>query len=152
MQQHFSKSYKGKTVDAMNVSFCTHKRKFRTCQKLLVGIKEQRKHQCAFAECPSCREYVNVREHKCFIQKAKSLEDLKGQKRKKKKRGAAAGLATLAANGEPMDIDEDEEKPPLHVFFDTEAMQDTKTHVANLVVAETEEDDRPFHFKGETCG
>ena len=48
-----------------------------------------------------------------------------------------------------MDIDE-EEKPPLHVFFDIEAMQNTKTHVANLVVAETEEDDRPFHFKGDT--
>lgn len=49
-----------------------------------------------------------------------------------------------------MDID-DEEKPPLHVFFDIEAMQDTKTHMANLVVAETKEDDRPFHFKGDTC-
>ena len=30
-------------------------------------------------------------------------------------------------------------------------MQDTKTHVANLVVAETEEDDRPFNFTGEHC-
>ena len=49
-----------------------------------------------------------------------------------------------------MDIGE-EEKPLLHVFFDIEAMQDTKTHVANLVVAEIEEDGRPEHFKGETC-
>ena len=45
-----------------------------------------------------------------------------------------------------MDIDEEEEKPPLHVFFDIEAMQDT-----NLVVAETEDDNRPFHFKGDSC-
>ena len=30
-------------------------------------------------------------------------------------------------------------------------MQETKTHVANLVVAETEEDDRPFNFTGEHC-
>ena len=29
-------------------------------------------------------------------------------------------------------------------------MQKTKTHVANLVVAETEEEDRPFYFKGDT--
>ena len=49
-----------------------------------------------------------------------------------------------------MDIGE-EEKPPLHVFFDIEAMQDTKLHMANLVVAETEEDDHPRHFKGNTC-
>ena len=49
-----------------------------------------------------------------------------------------------------MDI-EDEEKPLLHAFFDIETMQDTKTHVANLVVAETEEDDRPVRFKGENC-
>ena len=49
-----------------------------------------------------------------------------------------------------MEMDGDEEKPPLHVFFDIKAMQDTKTHVANLVVAETEEDDPPVRFKGET--
>ena len=153
LQQHFSRSYKGKVVDAMNVSVCTHKRKCVTCQKLMVGMKEQRKHQCGFADCPSCHEYVDTRKHQCFIQVAKSPEQEKEErdkKKKKKKRGAAAGLATLAANGEPMAIDE-EEKPPLHVFFDIEAMQDTKTHVANLVVAETEEDDRPFHFKGDTC-
>ena len=152
--QDFNNSYKGKAVDAVNVSVCTHKRKCPTCRKNLVGIKEQRKHQCGFADCPSGREYVNVREHKCYIQKAKSPEEEKAEKRKKKKkkkRGAAAGLATLAANGEGMDIDEEEEKLPLHVFFDIEAMQDTKMHVANLVVAETEEDDRPFHFKGDTC-
>ena len=50
-----------------------------------------------------------------------------------------------------MDIDGHEEKPPLHVSFDIEAMQDRKTHVANLVVEETEEDDRPFNFTGEHC-
>ena len=103
-------------------------------------------------DCPSCHEYVDAKTHKCCIQIAKSPEQEKEENRKKKKtkRGAAAGLATLAANGEPMDVDDDEEKPPLHVFFDIEAMQDTKTHVANLVVDETEEDDRPVRFKGET--
>ena len=50
-----------------------------------------------------------------------------------------------------MEVDGDEEKPPLHVFFDIEDMQDIKTHVANLVVGETEEDDRPVRFKDETC-
>ena len=148
--QHGSKSYKGTVADAKNVSVCTQKRKCPTCQKLMVGLKEQRQHLCGFIDCPSCHEYVDSKEHKCFIQKAKSPEEENQEKKKKAKRGAAAGLATLAANGEPMDID-DEEKPPLHVFFDIEAMQDTKTHVANLVVAETEDDDRPFHFKGLNC-
>ena len=50
-----------------------------------------------------------------------------------------------------MDIDDADEKPPLHVFFDIEAMQDTKTHVANVVVAKTEEDSRSFNFTGEHC-
>ena len=35
---------------------------------------------------------------------------------------------------------------PLYVFFDIEAMQPQEHHVANLVVAETEDDDRPFRF------
>ena len=148
--QHFNNSYKGKAVDAVNVSVCTHKQKCVTCQKLMVGMKEQRKHQCGFADCPSCHEYVDTREHQCYIQVAKSPEQEKQEKKKKKKRGAVAGLATLEANGESMDIDQ-EEKPPLHVFFDIEGLQDTKTHMANLVVAETKEDDRPFHFKGDTC-
>ena len=43
-----------------------------------------------------------------------------------------------------MEVDGDEEKPPLHVFFDIEAMQDTETHVANLVVAETQEETDRF--------
>ena len=50
-----------------------------------------------------------------------------------------------------MDVDSDKEKLPLHVFFNIKAMQDTKTHVANLVLAETKEDDHPVRFKGETC-
>ena len=56
-----------------------------------------------------------------------------------------AGLATLEADGEGMGVDNDEDKPPLHVFFDIEAMQDTNLHLANLLIAETE------HFRGENC-
>jgi len=37
------------------------------------------------------------------------------------------------------------------VFFDIEAMQDTNHHMPNLLVAETEHDDRPEHFRGENC-
>ena len=50
-----------------------------------------------------------------------------------------------------MDVEEDKGKPPLHVFFDMEAMQDTGHHVPNLLITETEYDNRPFRFKGEHC-
>ena len=45
-QQHSTKSYQGKVAYAMHVSLCTHKRKCTSCQKLMVGKKEQSKHQC----------------------------------------------------------------------------------------------------------
>ena len=41
--------------------------------------------------------------------------------------------------------------PPLHVFFDIEAMQPHEQHIANLVGAKTEDDDRPVEFLGEHC-
>ena len=43
LQNHPSKSYNGKAVDAKNVSKCTQRRKCIECQKLLVGRKEQKK-------------------------------------------------------------------------------------------------------------
>ena len=50
-----------------------------------------------------------------------------------------------------MDVEDDKDKPPLHVFFDIEAMQDTGRHIPNLLIAETEHDHRPVRFKGEHC-
>ena len=50
-----------------------------------------------------------------------------------------------------MDENDEEELPPTHVFFDIEAMQPQEQHEPNLVVAETEHDDRPFRFRGEHC-
>ena len=45
----------------------------------------------------------------------------------------------------------DDGMPPLHVFFDIEAMQPHEQHIANLIVAETEDDDGPVRFPGEYC-
>ena len=47
--------------------------------------------------------------------------------------------------------DDDEKLPPLHVFFDIEAMQPQEQHVVNLIVAETEDDDRPLRFQRPVC-
>ena len=84
---------------------------------------------------------------------AKTPEEERAERRAKRRpgrllRGAAAGLATVHSNEDdvpstsllpspPADgVDLNDEKPPLHVFFDVEAMQDTGRHVPNLVVAE----------------
>ena len=83
LQNHLSKSYNGKAADAKNVSLCSQRRKCVGCQKLLVGMKAQKEHECGHAECPSCREYVDVATHKCFIQVVKSPEEEKQEKTKK---------------------------------------------------------------------
>ena len=155
-ENHMTKNYKGKAVDSQYVSVCTQRRKCPECLKILVGLKEQKKHLCGYIDCPSCQEYVEGATHQCFIQVAKSPEQEEEEKKKRRtnmkaRRGAAAGLATLRGNGEVMDLEEEEDKPPLHVFFDVEAMQDTGHHVPNLVIAETEDDERPVRFKGEHC-
>ena len=109
-------------------------------------------------DCPSCHEYVDAQTHRCFIQRApKPQEEKKKRKRKRQggprtKRGAAAGLQTPnAPEDEEQDDVDDDSIPPLHVFFDIEAMQPHEQHIANLVVAETEDDDQPIRFQGHYC-
>ena len=79
----------------------------------------------------------------------------KEKRYKKKKQGAAAGLATLYANEEEgMQVDEWKECEPLpllFVFFGIEVRQDQGEHVANLVCAERNDSDQCEVFEGETC-
>ena len=61
----------------------------------------------------------------------------------------AAALHTFLAGDDDDEDDDlqDEGRPPLHVFFDIESMQVEGRHVPNLVVAKTEDDDRPVSFR-----
>ena len=82
----------------------------------------------------------------------KEPQSLKKRKRKRQggpraKRGAAAAELQTA----PEDQDDVDDLPPLHVFFNIEAMQHHEQHIANLVVAETDEDDHPVCFPGQHC-
>ena len=102
-------------------------------------------------DCPSCHEYVHSETHLCFIQRAPKPQDKKKRKRKhqggpRAKRGAAAAEPDTTPEEE-----EDDDLPPLHVFFDIEAMQPDEQHIANLLVAETEDDDQPMRFPGPSC-
>lgn len=156
MEAHLEMSHNGQPVGPGKPSVCTNRRKCRGCQKLLQGQNEIKEHGCGYLTCHSCKEYVDISEHKCFIQLAPNPREMKEEQKKKNKKnrhGAAAGLQTLRANNPKHSLggEEEEDKEPLHVFFDIESMQTDDSHVPNLVVAETEHDDRPVRFRGEHC-
>ena len=158
-QMHLVKDHAGKLAFCPQTTVCFRRRRCPTCLKLEVGWQEIQRHRCGYLNCPSCHEYVDAQTHRCFIQRALSPQEVRDQKKKWKrtggpraKRRADADLPTLQAN--EMDeetLDDDDDSPPLHVFFDIEAMQPHEKHVPNLVVAETEDDDRPVGFLGEHC-
>ena len=161
-EAHSVKDHTGKPATSHEQTICCRRRRCHSCLKQQVGAQAIQRHQCGYLDCPSCHEYVDAQTHRCFIQRAFTPQELRERKKIRKrrggggprvKRGAAAGLQTLQANEmEEDDVDDDvEDMPPLHVFFDIEAMQLHEQHVANLVVAETEDDDRPVRFLGEHC-
>ena len=45
------------TYDSINRSF-----------KFLKNTKEIQYHQCGYADCPTCKEYVDLKTHECYIQ------------------------------------------------------------------------------------
>ena len=164
-EAHLTRDHTGKPAGCSQYTICFRRRRCPICFKLEVGFKNKIRHQCGYIDCPSCHEYVGAQTHPCFIQKSLAPQEIREQKKKRKrrrqggppaKRGAAAGLQTLRANEEEEEegeeVDEnDDEIPPIHVFFDIEAMQPQEHHVANLVVTEIEDYDRPFCFQGEHC-
>ena len=149
-QAHLGKDHTGKPVTNLESSVCFRRRRCPTCLKLDVGLQQIARHQCYYVDCPSCHEYVHGETHLCFIQRAPKPQDKKKRKRKhqggpRAKRGAAT------AEPETTPEEEDDDLPPLHVFFDIEAMQPDEQHIANLLVAETEDNDQPMCFPGPYC-
>ena len=138
-QAHASKTHAGKPITDSKFSVCSQRHRCRDCYQQNVGLSNIERHHCWHVDCPSCHEYVPIKDPRCFIQRAP--QDKKKRKRTRQKgprakRGAAAATATPSAPEE----EEEEELPPLHVFFDIEAMQPQEKHIANLVVAETDDD------------
>ena len=156
-QTHLVKDNAGKPATNPQSIVCFHRRRCSTCRKQEVGLEDIERHRCYYVDCPSCHEYVHGETHRCFIQRApKPQEEKKKRKRKRQggphaKRGAAAELHTTNAPEEQEDDVNDDSIPPLHIFFDIKAMQPHEQHIANLVVAETEDDDNPVCFPGEHC-
>ena len=132
-QMHLVKDHAGKPASNPQSTICSQRRRCPACRKQNVGLDQIEKHRCHYIDCPSCHEYVDGETHRCFIQTAP-----KPQANKKKRKRTTETVP-------------EDEVPPLHVFFDIEAMQPQEKHIANLVVAETEADDRPVRFVGEHC-
>ena len=131
-QMHLVKDPTGKPASNLQATICSQRRRCKDCRKQNVGVDQITKHRCGYIDCPSCHEYVDGETHRCFIQIAPKPQT--NQKKRKRTTDTAP-----------------EDQPPLHVFFDIEAMQPQEKHIANLVVAETDDDDQPKCFPGHHC-
>ena len=145
-QMHLVKDHTGKPAANLQSSVCFRRRRCRICFKLDVGLDKIAKHLCYHIDCPSCHEYVHSETHRCFIQRPPQ-----NKKRKRKHQGGPRAKRGAAAAAEPDSNPEEDDLPPLHVFFDIEAMQPHQKHIANLLVAETEDNDPPKSFPGLSC-
>ena len=142
-QMHLVKDHTGKPVTNLDSSVCFRRRRCAKCL-ILIPASHMDNHQCGYIDCPCCHEYVNGATHRCFIQIA-----TQDKKRKRKRQRGPRPKRRVDAT--PEEDDEEDSIPPLHVFFDIEAMQPQEQHIANLVVAETEDDDQPMCFPGNHC-
>ena len=134
-QMHLVKDPTGKPASNSQATICSQRRRCPACRKQNVGFDQITRHRCGYLDCPSCHEYVDGETHRCFIQTAPKPQANQKRKRKRGTTGTAP----------------EEDQPPLHVFFYIEAMQPQEQHIANLVVAETDDDDQPKCFPGHHC-
>ena len=154
---------------------CFNIRRCKQCKKLNRCKRDIQSHQCGFASCPTCKEYVKLEEHRCFIESAGKVRDkrraaaLAKKLVKRRKKAAAAAKADPDSETEPVELEEEliaevegvaarnensdnpkENQPPIHIWFDIEARQETSIHEANLLIYQ---DDRGNEVTlwGDTC-
>lgn len=109
------------------------------------NLQKIKEHRCGERECPCCHKVCNLKQHKCFIQPIK-------KKKKKKERGEQDEEDEEDAEEQDENeyVDEEDEST-VFVYFDIEARQDDKNHVANLLCAETDRNNQQYTFWGESC-
>ena len=133
-------------------SVCLNVRRCKHCGKQSNSFKAVRAHQCGTSQCPSCEKYVKASEHKCFIQ-----PDRKRKRQQENEREVRARLddefAIIEAmeNAEGEEEGKEEQKEPLHVYFDIEAMQHRGNHEANLLVYQSSEMVNARVLSGPNC-
>ena len=150
--QHSTKTYQGLNADLSHLSVCRTVQKCSFCGKRSVYHGRQMfesMHKCYHNECPSCLEYVNLTNHKCYIQTEEQLLERKQQR--KQRRQQQASFRARARGRQPPSTSSNETQASttekITVYFDIESMQvseednNTFRHVPNLVVAASEASD-----------
>ena len=65
---HRTKTVNGKEAYSSDKpSICRAYKKCQSCKKQLTG-KEVKYHKCLHSKCPSCKQCVDLKNHKCFIE------------------------------------------------------------------------------------
>ena len=148
-----TKTIGGAAVGPNHWSVCESWRKCAGCHKLLKSVQDQQDHRCGFGTCPACMEEVDLKEHRCFFQIPCDPEELEDEARISQINLRKRRQEELQKKGKrvPACLEGEDYRPPLLVFWDSEAMQNTGVHVPNLVVGMTAEDATPCLFADETC-
>ena len=109
----------------------------KTCLKCQARytVVANRRHKCGVAKCPVCGDWVNVAEHKCFIQPVVH-EDVEETEQPTEEGGGCMVAPP----------------PPLFVYADFEAMQNAEgVFVANLLCYSSSEEEDIHVLQGEDC-
>ena len=102
----------------------------------------QQPHRCYFGKCSICKEYIDLREHKCYIQPIPKQENSPERKTKAKLK------KHLKINPEASVYEE----PPIFVYADYKAMiSEDGTHLPICVCAQTSENNTSYTFYGDDC-
>ena len=104
------------------------------CQAQYTVVPNQR-HKCGFAKCPVCHDWVNINDHKCYIQPVVHEEV------KESEEPTEEGGGCMVAP-----------PPPLFVYADFEAMQDHEgVFVPNLLCYSSSEEEDIHVLHEEDC-
>ena len=103
------------------------------CQAEYSVIKGKR-HRCGYAKCPVCNNWVNINDHRCYIQPVVDKEE---EETEQTEEGGGCMVAPPS---------------PLFVYSDYEAMQDHEgVFVANLLCYSSSEEDTIHVLQGKDC-
>jgi len=123
-------------------AICHNIRRCIRCKKINRSKRAIKEHKCGYAACPTCDDYVRLKDHRCFIEsgeKIKKKRKAESEAKKNAKKAKTTGTAAAApedfmAEEEPQQRNPKTDQEPIESYFDIEARQDEGTHVANLLV------------------
>ena len=125
-------------IDCKNHHFtsnmCATHQTCRNCFAQYMVIKGKR-HKCGFAKCTSCKKYVQINNHKCYIQQVMQEEGEETEERTEEGGGCMVAPP-----------------PPLFVYADIEAFQNAEgIFIANLLCYSSSDEDTVHVLDGEDC-